>query len=175
MSNKFTRFEWISASNFILTLILSAIAVFVSYNTFKVSENTLELTKSVNHINELQSKIELEGAVNTLFTIIDMQRQNDPEGKDIPKCISTLTEMKSILESQMKNTFLAQNSELSKLWILLYSRLEYDIKFLGIGQSEHTRLGGVNTIISELEDMAGKIFDKFYNSANKGRIDKHTP
>lgn len=160
MSSRLTRFEIINVGNIVLTLILSGIAVLLSYNAYRVSENTFALSIKLDSLNEVQSEIEIKSAVTELFTTIDMQRQNDAEGKDINKCISTLLEMKNILESQMKNIFLAQNKDLSELWVDLHSRIQFNIKFLELGLKENTHLDGVQNIISEMEEKADKIFKK---------------
>lgn len=157
MSEKLTLLE---RTNIVLTLILSAIAVFLSYNAYRVSDNTFELSKKVDHLSDVQSQMELKGAANSLFTTIDMQRQDDSTGKDIGKCLKTFSEMKTILESQMKNLFLAQNRDISELWVELYSRLGFDIKFIELGLKPNHQVAGVKDIINELENKSNEIFTK---------------
>lgn len=171
MSKELTRFE---KSNVILTLILSAIAVILAYNSYrisvtslKISENTFTLSEKIDKINNTQAETELKSAVFALFTTIDMQRQNDPQSKDLQKSIKTLGEMKPILEAQMKNSYLAQNSELSTLWIELYSKINFDIKFLEEGLKPNTIVSGIREILAELEKMTKDIFDKYLALSHK--------
>jgi hypothetical protein len=163
-----TRFEKINIINIILTLILSAIAVIMSYNSYRISENTFALSEKVEKLNAAQSEIELKSSVLALFTTIDMLKQNDSEGRDLQKCIKSLTEMKSILESQIKNFYLAQDNMLSELWIDLYSKINFDIKFLEEGLKANTTVSGVREIILELENKAKVIFDKFFEHGKGG-------
>ena len=167
MSNRLTRFEKINVINIVLTLILSGIAVFLAYNSYKISENTFTLSEKVEKLNNAQAETELKSSVFALFTTIDMQRQNDLEGKNLEKCIKTLTEMKSILEGQMKNGYLAQDSELSDLWIELYATINFDIKFLEGGLKANTIIKGVKEILAELENQTKVIFDKFLEDNRK--------
>ncbi|QEC66989.1 hypothetical protein FRZ67_06650 [Panacibacter ginsenosidivorans] len=167
MGQKMTRFEKINVFNIILTLLLSAIAVMLSYNSYRISENTFTLSEKVDRLNMAQSEIELKSSVFALFTTIDMLRQNDAEGKNLDKCIKSLTEMKTILESQMKNIYLAQNSDLSELWVELYSKTNFDIKFLEEGLKANTIVSGVKDIIIELESQAKVIFDTFLDHSKK--------
>jgi hypothetical protein len=168
MSIKLTIFDKINIINIVMTLILSAIAVILAYNSYrisvtslKISENTYLLSQKVDKINNTQAEIELRGSIFALFTTIDMQRQNDVEGKNLQKCIKTLYEMKSILESQMKNAYLAQDKEISNTWVELYGQVNFNIKFLEEAQKGNTIVSGVKGILSELENMTKNIFDKF--------------
>lgn len=174
MANNLTRFERINVINIILTLILSAIAVFLAYNSYrtsitslKISENTFILSQNVDNLNKAQAEIELKSALYALFTTIDMQRQNDIEGKNLTKCIKTLTEMKSILESQIKNSYLAQDRGLSDLWIELYTKINFNIKFLEEGFKENTKVVGIKDIIVDLEKQSKVILDNFFENKEK--------
>jgi hypothetical protein len=174
MLNRLTRFEKINVINIILTLILSAVAVILAYNSYnisitslKISENTFILSEKVDKLNKVQAEIELKSSVFALFTTIDMQRQNDIEGKSLVKCIKTLNEMKSILEAQMKNGYLAQDSELSDLWIELFAKVNFDIKFLEEGLKVNTTVAGVKDILVELENKTKVIFDNFLEHNKK--------
>ncbi|MGN6603602.1 MAG: hypothetical protein ACTHK8_14205 [Ginsengibacter sp.] len=167
MSNRLTWFEKINVANIALTLILSVIAVILAYNSYKISENTYILSKQVEQLSTAQAEVEFKSSIFTLFTTIDMQRQNDSEGKNLEKCIETLKEMKSILEGQMTNSYLAQHDDLSNLWVELDGQINYDIKFLGEGLKPHTTVAGVKQILVEVEKQTGVIFDKFLEKDTK--------
>jgi hypothetical protein len=152
-----TKFEKISVFNFLATLMLSVIAVFLSYNSYRISENTFLLSQKVESINHAQAKNELLSSASALLTAISMLRQTDPEGKDLVKSIQALNEMKVILESQMKNHFLAQKPELSENWVELYSRIIFYIKFLSEGLKPHNAVAGVNDILIELDNKTSAI------------------
>jgi hypothetical protein len=168
-----TRFEKV---NIILTLILSAIAVLLSYisykanltslriseSTLKISENTYILSEKIDKLNATQSQTELKSSIYSMFTTIDMLRQNNSDKVDLRDCIKSLKEMKLILETQLKNTHLAKDSTLSEMWVELYSRNNFYIKFLEDGLKPNTTVKGVKEIIVELERKTKAILNKFY-------------
>jgi hypothetical protein len=56
---------------------------------------------------------------------------------------------------------LAQDSELSDLWIELDAKINFDIKFLEEGLKANHKVAGVKDILKELEKQTKLIFDKF--------------
>ena len=75
--------------------------------------------------------------------------------------------MKSILESQIKNSYLAQDRGLSDLWIELYTKINFNIKFLEEGFKENTKVVGIKDIIVDLEKQSKVILDNFFENKEK--------
>ena len=170
MNKPLTRFEIIHVLNIVLTLILSGIAVFLSYNSYRISKNTFTLSEKVEKLNKVQSNNEFKSSVFTLFTTIDMQMQNDSNVINLIRCITTLKEMKSILESQLKSSYLGEHSEIADLWIEMNAQINFDIRFLEQGLKPNTSIVGAKDIIRKYEKQTQNIFHKFLNSG-KERID----
>ena len=161
MSQKMTRFEKINIANIILTLILSAIAVFLSYNSYKISENTFTNSEKIDKLNNTQSEFELKNSILSLINTASMLSQNEAKNPDISKCIRSFTEMKYVLESQVKNYSLIQRKKLAELWTDLLMDINFNIKFFELGLKKNTVIEGASEMILKVSEKIKILFDTF--------------
>lgn len=154
MNRKLTWFEKINIANIIATLILSFVTLVISYNSYRISEN-------LNRLNDRQSEFELNNTILSLVTVSNMLRQTEPDTPNISRCIKSFSEMKSLLESQMKNSSLIKRSKLSSMWTELHRDITFNIKLFEEGLRPKTIIDQAREQVVETEDKCISLYEEY--------------
>ena len=157
MSTKITWHDRINIGNVFATLILSIVALFVSYNSYKLTVNQSELSNR-------QLEFELKNSILSLITTSSMLNQSESEIPTIDKSLKAFSEMKIILESQLKNGNLINRPKLADMWTSLLSDVNFNIKFFQEGLKPNTIINGAKDKISNLSRQTSELFTEFNKS-----------
>ena len=154
MSTKITWHDRINIANVFATLILSIVALFVSYNSYK-------LTLNQNKLSDRQLEFELKNSILLLITTSSMLNQTQSDTPTIDRCLTAFGEMKLVLEGQLKNNNLINRSKLADMWTSLLSDVNFDIKFFQEGLKPNTIIDGAKKKIDDLNRQTSNLFAEF--------------
>lgn len=151
--------------NIIATLILGVVALIISINSYRLSERQTLLTEKQTYLTERQNKLdegqlklELKNAALELINVSSMLRQTEKDYPNIQNCIDSFNEMKKILEGQLKNKILFDNSEMTDKWVELLGDINFNIKFFQSGTSPNVIIDGAYNKVKEFEEKTSEIF-----------------
>ena len=147
--------------NIIATLVLGLVALIISINSYRLSERQTYLIERQNKLDEGQLKLELKNAALELINVSSMLRQTEKDYPNIQKCLNAFNEMKNILESQLKNKLLFENSEMSDKWIELLGDINFNIKFFQPGTSPNVIIDDAYRKVQEFEKKSTEIFQLY--------------
>ena len=158
---KFKFEAHLNTFNIIATLIIGLAALFISFNSYRLTERQTHLTERQNNLEEGQLRLELKNSILNLINTSSMLRQNETDYPNIQNCINTFGEMKSILESQLKNKFLFENDSLAEKWTELLMSVNFNIKFFQPGISSNVKIDKAFSIVKEMESKSSELFSVY--------------
>ena len=161
MRQKITWSEKINIANIFVTLLLSIASLGISYNSYKISVNTFNTNEKLNSLIDKQSEFELYTSVGTLVTISSMLNHNESENPNISNSLKAFNEIKSTLQSQLKNGSLIKNVHLASMWSAVLGDTEYKIKVFEIGLKPNTIIKGGKEMIIETEIKCNELYTEY--------------
>lgn len=151
----------INTVNIIATLILGVVALVISINSCRLSERQTYLVERQNSLDEGQLRLELKNAILELINVSSMLRQNEKDYPNIQKCLESFNEMKTILEGQLKNKLLFENSTLADKWTELLMDINFNIKFFQPGISPNVKIDGAYKKVQEFETRSSELLQLY--------------
>lgn len=171
---KFKFENHLNMFNIIATLIIGTAALFISFNSYRLSERQTYLLEQQNNIinrqtvlEEGQQKLELKNSILELMNISSMLRQTEKNYPNIKNCLKSFNEIKTILESQLKNKLLFDNSQLAEKWTDLLMDINFNIKFFEPGSSPNIIIDGAYDKVKEIETKCFALFDFLNKKADE--------
>lgn len=154
--------------NIFATLILGLASLFISYNSYILSQKQADLSERQDILETGQQNLELKNAILALINTSSMLRQSEKDYPNIMNCIEAFGEMKSILESQLKNNSLIENSSLAKKWTELLMDINFNIKFFQKGMSPNITIDGAYDRVKEMETKSTELL-KVYSKKSTAK------
>lgn len=173
---KFKFENHLNTFNIIATLIIGIAALFISFNSYRLSERQTYLLEQQNSITsrqttleEGQQKLELKNSILELMNISSMLRQSEKNYPSIKNCLKSFNEIKMILESQLKNKLLFDNSQLAEKWTELLMDVNFNIKFFEPGTSPNVIIDGAYDKVKDIETKCFALFDLHNKKVDKSQ------